>query len=178
MVASDAGVRADGVADDIHITARNPLAKIREGIRKEDVHGDVTVDSDLRDLRILDAHAAHDPLLRADLAVHFFQSIPGALVEFANEIEVGIEEVTDDATEGNELWAVVAKAEVFTALFAGGSLQDGKQTMTSRAGNDGAGEDDDVIAVLLCERLAQFLESVLSVLQLEGATTVARGRHR
>ena len=118
VLAPDAGVRADGVADDIHITAWNPLAEVREGIGEGDLHGDVTVERDLRDLRILDAHAAHDRLLQADLAVHFFQNIPGALVEFADKIEVGIEEVTDDATEGDELRAIT-KAEVLTALFAG-----------------------------------------------------------
>ena len=131
ILAPDASVRADGVADDIHITAWDPLAEIREGIGEGDLHGDVAVERDLRDLRILDAHAAYERLLQADLAVHFFQHIAGALVEFADEAEVGIEEVTDDATEGDELRAVT-KAEVLTALFAGGGLQDGKQAMTSR----------------------------------------------
>ena len=47
--------------------------------------------------------------------------------------------------------------------------------MTSRAGNDGAGENDDVIAVLLRERSAQLLEGILGILQLEGATAVGSG---
>src|SRR3954451_4683021 len=49
--------------------------------------------------------------------------------------------------------------------------------MTSRTGNDGAGQDNDVIAVLLCKRLAQLLEGILRILQLERAPAVARGRH-
>ena len=66
ILAPDASVRADGVADDIHITAWDPLAEIREGIGEGDLHGDVAVERDLRYLRILDAHAAHERLLQAD----------------------------------------------------------------------------------------------------------------
>src|SRR5215212_2136744 len=80
VLASDAGVRTDGVGYDIHVTARNSLAEVREGIGEGYLHGDVAVERDLRDLRILDAHAVHDRLLHAELAVHFFQNIPGVLV--------------------------------------------------------------------------------------------------
>jgi hypothetical protein len=83
---------------------------------------------------------------RPDLAGYFFQRIPGALVEFADKIEVGIEEVADDATEGDEFRAVT-KSEVLAALLAGRGLQDGKQAMPCGAGKDGASEDDDVIAI-------------------------------
>ena len=49
--------------------------------------------------------------------------------------------------------------------------------MTRRAGKYSAGEDDDMIAVLLRQRFTQFLEGILGILQLESATAVARRGH-
>jgi len=49
--------------------------------------------------------------------------------------------------------------------------------MPSGARKDGAGEDDDVIAIFLRQRLTQLLEGVLGILQLESATAIARRRN-
>src|SRR6478752_6105046 len=49
--------------------------------------------------------------------------------------------------------------------------------MPSGARKYGAGEDDEVIAIFLRERLTQLLESVPGVLQLESTTAIARRRN-
>jgi hypothetical protein len=174
VFAADALVHAERVADNVDVSAGQVFAEVGEQVGEGDLHRHVAVDGDLRQFGVFEAHALHGRVVLGDAMVNLLEQVAGARIGFAQQVEIGIEKIADDGAEGDEL-GVVAETEIGAALLAGFLLEDGQQPVAGGAGEHGAGEDDDVVAVLFLQGLTEGLEGKFGVLQCEGAALIAGG---
>src|SRR5262249_7598343 len=105
IFATDPLVQAQGVGYHINVAPRNPLAQIGEHIRKGDLCGDERIDGNLCQLSVLQAHPPARRVVLYKPGVTGFELSAGPLVVLTNQGEIRVEEITDDAAQGDELGA-------------------------------------------------------------------------
>ena len=98
------------------------------------------------------------------------------LVELADQQEIGIQKVANDAAKRDELGAV-AQPELDAALLSRVLLENREQAVPRGARKHGTRQDNRVTAGLLRQRFANFAEREGRILQGEGAAVVARRRN-
>jgi len=173
IFAADAGIGAHGAGDDIDVGAFEAFADFGQHVGKGDFGGDEGVEGNFRELGVDEVHAVDLRLAVADGSVQRGEDGAGLGVAFADEQEVGVEEVADDGAQGDE-GGVVAEAEIGSSAFAGKFFEQGQEDAATGAGHDGAGEGEEVAGGFLLEGAADVFGGGEDVGIGEDALGIAR----
>src|SRR5215469_6266385 len=176
VLGANARIEAKRRGDYVDVGAIQLLADAGEHVRVADLGGDVSIYSQLGDFRIHKRHTGVGGLVLANLGVEAGEEVAGALVRFADQEHVGIEEVANDAAQRNEFRAV-AEAKVGSHALAAGlfeSLADGR---TGGARHYGAGQADHVIVGLVSECVADGFTHRRNIFKRKAAAGFAGGGH-
>ena len=134
------------------------------------------IEGQFREFGVDEVHTGDGRVVIAQAPVDSGQHIPGARVGFADEDKVRVEHIADHAAQGDEL-GVIAQAEILSAALAGMGLQ-GRQDFSPRGSrHHGTRKDNQMIAVLVPQGLADAFGGCQDVAQREGPVLIARRGH-